>query len=58
MTLNCILKACALFLSCVILKKLDKDALTLLRNIEKNSKKYIKVEADSLFLQEGSAVAQ
>ena len=43
-----LLKACIFFLSYTILKKLNQESLTIFRTIEKQSKKFVKYEADKL----------
>ena len=46
-----IFKTCAYFLSSCVIKRLNAEALTLFRKVEKLSKKYVKLEADIKFLQ-------
>ena len=51
MNVPVIFKSCVRFLSSVILKKLKADALKHFRTVEKSSKKFVKTEADILFLK-------
>ena len=51
----CSVKACVLFLSVNILKRLDKFNLQTFRNIEKLCKKSVKLKTDIAFLQDSSA---
>ena len=46
MAIKCILKACVVFLSCIVLKKLSKDTLKNFPTIEKISIHIVKLDTD------------